>query len=130
PMSSTLKFMEVTPKPNWQLSYNGLNKLPVFSELFSNFALRHGYQSSLNMNSFRTDRDYEPDPVENINDLTGNYYSRFDIPDVVIAAQFHPLVGVEIRTKNDIKLSIDSIKSRILSLSLTNYQLTDNTSSE
>ncbi len=130
PMSSTLKFMEVTPKPNWQLSYNGLNKLPFFSELFSNFALRHGYQSNLNINSFRTDRDYEPDPVENINDLTGNYYSRFEIPDVVISEQFNPLVGVEIRTKNDINLSIDYIKSRNLSLSLTNYQLNENNSSE
>src|SRR5690606_13432588 len=101
PMSSTLKFMEVTPKPNWQLSYNGLNKLPFFSELFSNFALRHGYQSNLNINSFSTDCDYEPDPVENINHLTANYYSPFAIPDVVSSAQINPSVGVAIRTKNE-----------------------------
>ena len=130
PMSTTLKFMEVTPKPNWQLAYNGLSRLPFFSELFSNFSLRHGYQSNLNINSFRTDRDYEEDPVENINDLTGNYYSRYEIPDVVIAEQFNPLIGVEIRTKNDINFSIDYIKSRNLSLSMTNYQLNENNSSE
>src|SRR5690606_10113177 len=85
---------------------------------------------NLNINSFRTDRDYEEDPLENINELTGNYYSRFEIPDVVIAEQFNPLVGIEFRTKNDINFSVDYIKSRNLSLSMTNYQLNENNSSE
>src|SRR5690606_779064 len=40
------------------------------------------------------------------------------------------LVGLEMRTKNDINLSIDYIKSRNLSLSLANYQLNENNSSE
>ena len=130
PENSKLKFMDVTPKLNWQLNYNGLTKIPFFNELFSNFTLRHGYQSNLNINSFRTDRDYEPDPMENINDLTGNYYSRYEIPDVVISEQFNPLLGVEIRTKNNINFSIDYAKSRNLALSLTNYQLNENNSSE
>ncbi len=131
PTKSTLKFLDVSPKLNWQLNYNGLSKIPFFNELFSNFALRHGYQSNLNINSFRTDRDYEPEsPMDNINELTGNYYSEYEIPDVVISEQFNPLLGIEVRTKNDFNFSVDYVKSRNLALSLTNYQLNENNSSE
>lgn len=130
PLKSELSFLNVTPKPNWALTYNGLNKIPFFSEMFSSFSLRHGYISNLNINSFRTDRDFDEDPLENINELTGNYYSRYEIPDVVITEQFNPLVGIEIRTRNDINFSVDYIKSRNLSLSMTNYQLNENNASE
>lgn len=130
PLRSKMQFLDVTPKLNWSLSYNGLNKIPFFDELFSSFSLRHGYISNLNINSFRTDRDFNEDPLENINDLTGNYYSRYEIPDVVITEQFNPLIGLEVRTRNDINFSVDYIKSRNLNLSLTNYQLNENNSSE
>lgn len=130
PTTAKLDFLSIAPKLNWALNYNGLSKLPIFNEVFSNVTLRHGYTSNLNVNSFRTDRDYEPDPSENINDLTGNYYSLYEIPDVVVTEQFNPLVGVEIRTNNDINLSVDYIKSRNLSLSMTNFQLNENNSSE
>ncbi|WP_236980870.1 cell surface protein SprA [Membranihabitans maritimus] len=128
--SIPLDFLTVAPKLNWQLQYNGLTKIPYFNELFSNFSLRHGYTSNLNVNSFRTDRDYNEDPQQNINDLTANYYSRYEIPDVVISESFNPLIGIQIQTKNDFNFTVDYNKSRNLGMSLTNYQLNENNSSE
>ena len=38
---------KVFPRPNWTLTYNGLNKLPWFKDIFQNVSLTHGYKSRL-----------------------------------------------------------------------------------
>lgn len=119
-----LDIFDQAPKPNWQLTYNGLSKVPFFKDIFSSVSLTHGYRSSLAVNSYNTDFDY--DPVANeINPVTGDYYSRFEIPDITITEQMAPLIGLNIRTRNDMTLRLDMNKSRNLSLSFTDYQLNE-----
>ncbi|GAA5224855.1 T9SS outer membrane translocon Sov/SprA [Membranihabitans marinus] len=130
PSQIALNFLDIAPKINWDLQYNGLSKLPFLSEVFSNFTVRHGYASNLNVNSFRTDRDYNEDPDLNFNPLTSNYYSTYEIPDVIISESFSPLVGIQIQTKNNLDFSIDYNRNRNLGLSLTNYQVNENNASD
>jgi cell surface protein SprA len=120
------------PRPNWQLTYNGLQKIPLFAELFSSVRLTHGYKSTLSINSFETDLSYtefidetfvgQQNP-ENINLATQNYFSRYIVPSVIIDEEFSPLVGVEVKTKNDINLRFNYGKRRGLRLGLTDYIL-------
>ena len=65
------------PRPNWNVTYDGLAKLPMFSDMFSRFSISHGYQSSLTVNSFKTSNDYENEDLERKLDLNSSYYSRF-----------------------------------------------------
>lgn len=112
------------PKPNWNLTYNGLSKVPFFKDIFSNVSLSHGYRSTLSVNSYNTDYDYTGAP-DNFNEVTGDYYSRFEIPDITIQEQMSPLLGLNVKTRNDVSLSVNMNKSRNLSLSFTDYQLNE-----
>ena len=49
------------PIPNWRVTYDGLSKMEWAKKLFNNISLSHGYRSSYNINSFRTNIAYGED---------------------------------------------------------------------
>ncbi|MCH2043465.1 MAG: cell surface protein SprA [Saprospiraceae bacterium] len=110
------------PMPNWKLTFNGLSKLKAFKKIFSSFSLTHGYKSTLTVNSFVTDLDYQENPTQtDIN--SNNFYSTFEIPNLVITEQFSPLIGIDMRFKNELSIRFNYKKSRTLSMSFVDYQL-------
>ncbi len=121
-----LNVFDIVPRPNWQLNYNGLSKVAFFKDIFQSVSLSHGYRNTLTVNSYNTDYDFVPnDPAQNINDVTGNFYSRFEIPAISINESLQPLLGLNIKTRNDISLRVDMNKSRNLALSFTDNQLNE-----
>ncbi|MEY4903015.1 MAG: gliding motility protein SprA, partial [Bacteroidota bacterium] len=106
-----LDVFKTIPRPNWQLTYNGLTKLPFFKDRFQSINVTHGYKSTLQVNSFQTG-DHKTDLNDDL-----NYYTRYDIPDLYINESFSPLLGLQLKTKSDLSLNIDIKKSRNLSLS-------------
>lgn len=124
------------PRPNWTVSYNGLSKVPFLSQMFSNVRISHGYKSSLSINSFESDLDYD-DYDENSGQIVGqknpdnldtihhNYYSRFLLPSIVMEEQFQPLFGIDIKTKNDMNISFAYNKRRGLSMGFISYELAE-----
>lgn len=112
------------PMPNWRLTFNGLSKLKAFKNIFSSFSLTHGYKSTLTVNSFVTDLDYQEDP--NQTDVNSdNFYSTFEVPNLVITEQFSPLLGIDMRFKNNLSARFNYKKSRTLSMSFVDYQLSE-----
>jgi cell surface protein SprA len=127
-------FSGYKPKPNWTIDYNGLSRLKGLDKIFTNFTIRHGYNSSLSMNSFTTallftDRFRYGFP-EFIDTATGNYVPYFLVPNISISEQFAPLIGVDVSFKNDLTANFEYKKSRQLSLSLIDYQLAEIRSTE
>jgi cell surface protein SprA len=116
------------PRPNWQLTYSGLEKLGPFKDIFSSVRISHGYKSTLTINSFESDLNFTPPQknVDNINDATKNYYSRFIIPAVGIEEQFSPLIGIDIRTKSDMNFQVEFSKRRGLQLGFISSELAEN----
>ncbi len=124
----------IVPKPNWTLNYNGLSKLPAFEKIFTSFTLRHGYHSTFSMNSFNTALLFT-DPLHVSypffrDTLTGNYIPYFLVPNITIQESFDPLIGVEMTFTNQISARFEYKKTRSLSLSLVDYQLAENHSTE
>ncbi len=118
------------PKLNWQLTYSGLGKMPMFKELFSSVNITHGYKSTLTVNTFSTDQDFNSQQITKTNDL-GNFYSRFELPALVINEQFSPLLGIDLRFKNDMTFRVDYKKSRNLAMSFNiDYSLNETKTSE
>ncbi len=115
------------PKPNWSVRYNGLSDISWFKELFSNISINHSYKTSLNVNSFQTDLQYDGSNAFQIDPLvsTGNYFARFEVPEVVIEERFEPIIGLDIKTKTDLTINADYSKSRSLRLATTLAQLTE-----
>jgi cell surface protein SprA len=120
------------PKPNWQLRYSGLSKLPWFRDVFSSFSVTHGYTNTLGVNQFATDLQYSAnDPYFIDPDIsTGNYFARFEIPELVISERFQPIIGIDLKTQNNLTINFEYAKSRNLQLSTGLGQLTEGKSTE
>jgi len=125
------KLFSKLPLPNWKLSYNGLNKLPFFKDIFSSINITHGYSSILTINNFNTNAFYSPnDPAANLQPITQNYFARYEIPAIVITEQLNPLIGVDIKLKNEMSAKVDMKKSRNLQMSFIDNTLFETKTTE
>ncbi|MDN5287317.1 MAG: sprA [Mucilaginibacter sp.] len=122
--SSGLGQFPAIPIPNWQITYNGLSKLPFFLDIFDSFDLSHGYRSSYNVNGFTSLLQYqEAHGAASSRDLNNDFLPLYQFSQVTIFEQFVPLLGASIRFKNSMTTNIEYRQSRSLSLSLLNSQL-------
>ncbi|MGN6616954.1 MAG: cell surface protein SprA [Ilyomonas sp.] len=127
-------FSGIKPLPNWRVTYTGLTKIPALADKFSNITLTHGYNSTLSMNSF-TSALLFADPFHYgapafRDTISGNYIPYFLVPNITIQEAFSPLIGFDITTTNQMNLRFEFKKSRQLSLSLVDYQLSEVRSTE
>ncbi len=129
--ATKLNVFKTIPLPNWRLSYKGLHKIKGLDKIFSSVSITHGYKSGLNINSYNTDLSFDSQAIiqdKNVN--TENYYSQYEIPNIVISEQLSPLLGLDMRFKNDLTTRIDWKKSRTLAMGFTDYQLSETRSDE
>lgn len=134
PKTSSNPFKGLMPKPNWSVTYNGLSRISGLDKIFTNVTLRHGYHSTLSMNSFNSALLFlDPFHVgypQFRDELTGNYIPYFLVPNITIQEQFDPLIEVDMSFVNEMTARFEYRKSRQLSLSLIDYQLAENRSTE
>ena len=126
-------FSNIIPKPNWRVTYNGLSRLRGFEKIFTNFTITHGYTSTLGMNSFTSALLYQD--ISRFNypsfiDSSGNYVPYYLLPNITIQEQFAPLIGIDMSFTNQLTAKVEYAKSRQLSLSLIDYQLSEVRSTE
>lgn len=122
------------PKPNWRFTYNGLSKIKAFEKIFQTFNITHAYTSNMTVSTFKSDFNYE-DPVNigfpgQIDSLSGNYYTLFNTPRVVLTEQFAPLIGLDVTFQNGLTMKFDYKISRNIALSLIDYQMIEAKTSE
>ena len=127
-------FRGLLPKPNWRLTYNGLTRIPGLEKIFTNFSISHAYNASLSMNSFNSALLFQ-DPFRAgypyfIDSLSGNYIPYFLVPNITISEQFSPLIDLDMQFTNQVTARFEFRKSRTLSLSLVDFQLSENRNTE
>ena len=122
-------FRRYLPKPNWRLTYSGLSRLPGMEKIFTNFTITHGYNSNLSMNNFTSALLYAdqfglgfPSFVDTI---SNNFVPFFLVPNVTISEKFSPLIGVDVQFANQLSLRLDYGRSRTISLSLIDFQVSE-----
>jgi cell surface protein SprA len=122
------------PKPNWHITYTGLSKLPFFSKIFTSFNLSNSYTSTLSMGSFNSNLNYA-DPLGYrmpgfIDTISGNFVPYYQVPNITLQEQFAPLLGLDMQFVNLMQAKVSYSRSRQLSLSLIDYQLSESSSTE
>jgi cell surface protein SprA len=127
-------FAGYLPKPNWHITYTGLSKVPFFSKIFTSFNLSNSYTSSLSMGTFNSNLNYS-DPLGYrmpgfVDTLTGNFVPYYQVPNITMQEQFAPLLGIDMVFVNQMKAKVSYSRSRQLSLSLIDYQLSESQSTE
>ncbi|QKJ33029.1 cell surface protein SprA [Mucilaginibacter mali] len=112
------------PIPNWNLRYNGLSRLPLFSDIFDGLEITHGYRSTFAVSSYSSLLRYQEQRGSSFNrDASNNFLPRYQFTQVTLLENFVPLIGVNARFKNGVTSNVEFRKSRALSLSLLNSQL-------
>ena len=127
-------FAGYLPKPNWHITYTGLTKVPFFSKIFTSFNLSNSYTSSLSMGTFNSNLNYS-DPLGYrmpgfVDTLTGDFVPYYQVPNITIQEAFSPLLGLDMTFVNQMKAKVSYSRSRQLSLSLIDYQLSESQSTE
>ena len=127
-------FKYFLPAPNWKLTYNGLHKLELFSNIFENFTLNHAYTGKMSMNSFVNNLFYQDyfgiGMPSFIDSNTNNFIPFYQVPNLTVTENFGPLIGMNMTFKNALNLTASFGKSRMVSLSLIDYQVSETNSSE
>ena len=88
------------------MSMNGYNSSLLYNDLYG-----LGFPSFIDSNSH-------------------NYVPFFQVPNVTIAQAFNPLVGFDASFKNNLTTKFEVRKSKTISLSLIDYQVSENASTE
>jgi len=121
-------FEKYIPLPNWRITFDGLNKLPLINRAFKQFTLNHSYRSTFNVSSFTSNLNYVEGGSER--DINGNFISNLQIATVSISEQFSPLLGADMTLENNMLIRIEYARDRNSSLSISNNQITDIQGSE
>ncbi|WP_257657384.1 T9SS outer membrane translocon Sov/SprA [Parapedobacter lycopersici] len=112
------------PFPNWNVTYNGLSKIPLLSEFVTSLTLRHGYNSRYSINGYNSVIRYsEVNGFPFERDINGNFLPEYQFQQISIFEQFTPLLGLDARFKNDLTANVEYRRGRTLNLSLQNSQL-------
>lgn len=132
-----------TPVPNWRVDYAGLSKISAFKDVFASINLTHAYISTFSVTNYSSKAEYaDPELLQLGNSITdypqaylpgddGNTLTPvYVINQVDVVERFSPLIGINIRTKNNITSKIEFKKERSLSLNLSNSQITEQTSND
>ena len=132
PNTMSLDIFPKIPKPNWRITYDGLSKLAFVKKYLKTLTIGHAYRSSYNVGAYVTNVLYQQDQdgFETTRDMIGNFIPKRDINQVSITEQFSPLINFDMVWNNSLLSKFEYKKSRDLSLSLANTQLTEISSNE
>ncbi len=121
------------PMPNWRVTYNGLTKIEFFKRYIKNINITHAYRSTYSVGNFTSNllyQDQDQDGYTTIRNAVNNYVSQYQIQMVTINEQFSPLIDFDVTWVNSLMTKIEFKKSRNLTFSFTNNQLTEVLSNE
>lgn len=113
------------PLPNWLIKYTGLMRYAFFKEKFKRFSLQHGYTANYNINSYRSNLEYDQNPNLQDNGGNGNYLPETIISNINLSEQFNPLIRIDMEMQNSIKILAEVRKDRTLNMSFDNNLLTE-----
>ena len=103
-------------------------------KLFTNFAVTHAYNSTLGMNSFNSALLFQDELglgfPSFLDTVSGNFIPYFLVPNINITEQFAPIIGIDFSTVGQFSGRFEFKKSRNLSLSLVDFQLSEVRSTE
>lgn len=124
--------------PNWQVTFDGLNRIPWVKEHFRSINLTHAYNCKYQIGSFTSDQSFQSANGQGnefgyVKDVTTGELmatSAYTINSVTISEQFSPLIGVDINLKNSLSAKFEWRKGRSLGLNLASNQIVESWNDE
>src|SRR5690554_1785889 len=112
PSKQSHKAFPNIPIPNWRISYKGLNNFPLFNEIFTSVNIIHGYRSHYIINNYQSlIRNELVNGNQIARDRNDNFLPAFQFMQVSIQEEFLPLIGMDVRFKNNVSTNAEYRKS-------------------
>jgi cell surface protein SprA len=114
-------------KPNWKVTFSGLNNVAALKKYARNIELSHAYTSKYTIGSYQTNLEWEKagDGLSYIRDMQNNFIPQFEAASVTISEQFNPFLSISATMLNNMTASITNSRSRNVVLSLANNQISE-----
>jgi cell surface protein SprA len=128
-----LNYFPAIPFPNWRITYKGLSRIPALRQLFKNVTITHSYRSSYNIGTYQSRLTYED--IDNLGypsavNANGDFINKYQLTLLSITEQFSPLIKLDMTWNNSLLTNLEFKRSRNLSFSFSNNQLTEVASNE
>jgi len=122
-----LDIFQKIPLPNWNIRFDRLKDIPLLKRYFKSINISHAYRSSYNIGTFINNLEYSPDEdgYSYIIDQQSNFIPEFNISSVSINEQFAPLINIDMTWINNLTTRFEMKKSRTITLSFSNNQITE-----
>lgn len=118
-----------TPLPNWQITYDGLGKMKMFRKYFNSFVINHSYRSTYTVGSMSTNllrqKEEQDNPGEVPISNNGDILPINQIGSINLTEQYAPLIGFNVKLKNNTTLRTEYKRDRNINLSMANNQITE-----
>lgn len=123
----SLDIFQKIPLPNWNIRFDRLKDIPFLSRYFKSINISHAYRSSYNIGTFINNLDYSPtdDGFSYLMDKQSNFIPEYNISSVSINEQFAPLINVDMTWVFNLTTRFEMKKSRTITLSFSNNQITE-----
>jgi len=118
--------------PNWNVTYDGLIKIPAISKHFKNMQLSHRYNGVYNVGNYTSYLNWVNAGIEGDLGYVKNTETGAPIPSmgyeiasVTLTESFNPLLGVDATLLNNMTAGLKYSKGRTINLNVTSYQLVE-----
>ena len=118
------------PFPNWNITFSGLTNIGFIGKVFRSFNIKHGYRSMMTIASWQQNLLYNPNNPDQMYENSMNFVNKYDAGIVAMMETFSPLIGIDVTMQNSFNARIDYKKSRSITMSFVNNQMTEVNSSE
>ena len=116
--------------PNWSVNFSGLSKIPALKKIFKTINITHSYKSTYSISSWATNLSYSDNDPMMMYEGTNLRVPKYDMAQMVVSEQYAPLIGIKLAFQNNFSPSLDFKKSRTVTISFINNQLTESEGKE
>lgn len=111
--------------PNWSINYGGLTRIPALKKIFKTINITHSYRSNYSISSWATNINYNANNSMLMYEGTNIRIPEYDMAQIVVSEQYAPLIGLTLAFTNNFSPSFEFRKSRTVTMSFMNNQLTE-----
>ncbi|MDR3137715.1 MAG: cell surface protein SprA [Tannerellaceae bacterium] len=121
--------------PNWNISYDGLVRLPLFKRVFKTLSLNHQYRGVYTVGSYSSYSNWVSAGdglgfVRNIQTGAPVPSSAYEIGSVSLTQTFSPLLGANAVLVNGMTGKLQYNTSKVVNLNISSYQVVENSNTE
>lgn len=122
-----------TIAPNWKVTFDALSNIDFVKKYLKSLTLTHSYKSTYNVNGYGTNISYYEAPTDLqglMRDMQYNFIALYQPNSISINEQLSPLIGFDMTWNNSLLTKFEIGKTRMISLSLNNNQITESRNSD